>query len=63
MKLVKYSKSKKVIAIVMGIMISLTSGFKSQALNVKNKLTPANTKANFLIFLIIIFSLLLWYSY
>jgi 3D (Asp-Asp-Asp) domain-containing protein len=31
MKLVKYSKSKKVIAIVMGIMISLTSGFKSQA--------------------------------
>ena len=31
MKLVKYSKSKKVIAIVMGIMISLASGFKSQA--------------------------------
>ena len=31
MKLVKYSRSKKVIAIVMGIMISLTSGIKTQA--------------------------------
>ena len=50
MKLVKYSKSKKVIAIVMGIMISLASGFKSQAntkyQNQNNNKVATEMKAN-----------------